>query len=139
MIRRPPRSTQSRSSAASDVYKRQGSGDRIFPEPSVEEGLAGIILVSAGPLEAAMSSESLVAHSGVNRRQTTQLIPQLLCGRVAPVVSEACSKVGDDDEVILRLTRRVKGFAHELDATFRRREGAVCLCPTCRCGQNDVG
>ena len=25
MIRRPPRSTQSRSSAASDVYKRQGS------------------------------------------------------------------------------------------------------------------
>src|SRR5680860_695049 len=26
MIRRPPRSTQSRSSAASDVYKRQGTG-----------------------------------------------------------------------------------------------------------------
>src|SRR5450756_3150484 len=26
MIRRPPRSTQSRSSAASDVYKRQGFG-----------------------------------------------------------------------------------------------------------------
>ena len=26
MIRRPPRSTQSRSSAASDVYKRQGMG-----------------------------------------------------------------------------------------------------------------
>ena len=26
MIRRPPRSTQSRSSAASDVYKRQGLG-----------------------------------------------------------------------------------------------------------------
>ena len=26
MIRRPPRSTQSRSSAASDVYKRQSSG-----------------------------------------------------------------------------------------------------------------
>ena len=26
MIRRPPRSTQSRSSAASDVYKRQGNG-----------------------------------------------------------------------------------------------------------------
>src|SRR5450756_2054529 len=26
MIRRPPRSTQSRSSAASDVYKRQGGG-----------------------------------------------------------------------------------------------------------------
>src|SRR5450756_1322791 len=30
MIRRPPRSTQSRSSAASDVYKRQ---DLLVPEP----------------------------------------------------------------------------------------------------------
>ena len=29
MIRRPPRSTQSRSSAASDVYKRQPGGQRI--------------------------------------------------------------------------------------------------------------
>ena len=28
MIRRPPRSTQSRSSAASDVYKRQAEGSR---------------------------------------------------------------------------------------------------------------
>ena len=30
MIRRPPRSTQSRSSAASDVYKRQEEGDPVF-------------------------------------------------------------------------------------------------------------
>src|SRR5665809_160854 len=29
MIRRPPRSTQSRSSAASDVYKRQGEHDLV--------------------------------------------------------------------------------------------------------------
>src|SRR5450756_1258644 len=33
MIRRPPRSTQSRSSAASDVYKRQAEH---FHEPSVD-------------------------------------------------------------------------------------------------------
>src|SRR5659263_368835 len=37
MIRRPPRSTQSRSSAASDVYKRQaqeiGRPTRVLPEP----------------------------------------------------------------------------------------------------------
>src|SRR5450756_3112385 len=31
MIRRPPRSTQSRSSAASDVYKRQGLGHAEIP------------------------------------------------------------------------------------------------------------
>ena len=32
MIRRPPRSTQSRSSAASDVYKRQGQGEPVSME-----------------------------------------------------------------------------------------------------------
>src|SRR5450756_754789 len=32
MIRRPPRSTQSRSSAASDVYKRQSKEDEMKPE-----------------------------------------------------------------------------------------------------------
>src|SRR5680860_1284681 len=36
MIRRPPRSTQSRSSAASDVYKRQGVGPT--PEEQTERG-----------------------------------------------------------------------------------------------------
>ena len=39
MIRRPPRSTQSRSSAASDVYKRQGR-DHV-PHHTLEDGLLG--------------------------------------------------------------------------------------------------
>src|SRR5450756_871734 len=34
MIRRPPRSTQSRSSAASDVYKRQAGGMTLEEHPS---------------------------------------------------------------------------------------------------------
>src|SRR5659263_677443 len=41
MIRRPPRSTQSRSSAASDVYKRQGT-----PYPEVTELICRIPLAS---------------------------------------------------------------------------------------------
>src|SRR5450756_2433072 len=41
MIRRPPRSTQSRSSAASDVYKRQFlHGARVFATAGSEEKLA---------------------------------------------------------------------------------------------------
>ena len=43
MIRRPPRSTQSRSSAASDVYKRQNDRRRAVMEAAV-----GIIIVMAG-------------------------------------------------------------------------------------------
>ena len=38
MIRRPPRSTQSRSSAASDVYKRQVPGWQEDPHPEVRVG-----------------------------------------------------------------------------------------------------
>src|SRR5664280_3850902 len=36
MIRRPPRSTLSSSSAASDVYKRQGSVGPVEPTPSTD-------------------------------------------------------------------------------------------------------
>src|SRR5450756_2244157 len=42
MIRRPPRSTQSRSSAASDVYKRQGQ-DLALPVLSQDKVLATIV------------------------------------------------------------------------------------------------
>ena len=42
MIRRPPRSTQSRSSAASDVYKRQVD-DPVFG-PCVMFGLGGVFV-----------------------------------------------------------------------------------------------
>src|SRR5450756_3016857 len=38
MIRRPPRSTQSRSSAASDVYKRQGERRVAHADVAVDSG-----------------------------------------------------------------------------------------------------
>src|SRR5450756_3066278 len=38
MIRRPPRSTQSRSSAASDVYKRQDHGCGAHSQTDLEPG-----------------------------------------------------------------------------------------------------
>src|SRR5680860_1212511 len=54
MIRRPPRSTQSRSSAASDVYKRQGVvHTRPPPQPYLElnRELAGASGFDPGGLE----------------------------------------------------------------------------------------
>src|SRR5659263_414209 len=48
MIRRPPRSTQSRSSAASDVYKRQVFEDRSFTFVTKTPPAAKLILKAAG-------------------------------------------------------------------------------------------
>eukprot|EP00657_Telonema_sp_P-1_P009843 TRINITY_DN4077_c0_g1_i2.p1 TRINITY_DN4077_c0_g1~~TRINITY_DN4077_c0_g1_i2.p1 ORF type:complete len:147 (-),score=45.43 TRINITY_DN4077_c0_g1_i2:159-599(-) len=54
MIRRPPRSTQSRSSAASDVYKRQGMypirGDRLSSFTAIFLGLIFFACIPAGIL-----------------------------------------------------------------------------------------
>src|SRR5450756_667205 len=46
MIRRPPRSTQSRSSAASDVYKRQ-----VLPDALLAEAAATTLLSAAQEVE----------------------------------------------------------------------------------------
>src|SRR5450756_1427448 len=47
MIRRPPRSTQSRSSAASDVYKRQGLGLQMFLKTQNSLVVVGSLLIGA--------------------------------------------------------------------------------------------
>ena len=47
MIRRPPRSTLDRSSAASDVYKRQAHAHNIFLQTALDVGLPGLIVYLA--------------------------------------------------------------------------------------------
>src|SRR5680860_234674 len=52
MIRRPPRSTQSRSSAASDVYKRQSlvaDGTLAFAEPVERPGPTSLVPATMRP------------------------------------------------------------------------------------------
>src|SRR5450756_2672386 len=52
MIRRPPRSTQSRSSAASDVYKRQSLGDG--PGPLRDRALLELIYATGARISEAV-------------------------------------------------------------------------------------
>src|SRR5680860_1761490 len=66
MIRRPPRSTQSRSSAASDVYKRQ-SKRATAPGRSPGPRSGSALPAAASPWEA---SSSWVAASAGSRRYT---------------------------------------------------------------------
>src|SRR5680860_1909441 len=59
MIRRPPRSTQSRSSAASDVYKRQAYSRRADEEDVGRLGheAQGGQLVDQGPIDRGLGLE----------------------------------------------------------------------------------
>ena len=77
MIRRPPRSTQGRSSAASDVYKRQAEGDTGDIEVKLEKGDPDLyeIIVSAG----ASSTFNSVSYTHLRAHETPEhLVCRLL-------------------------------------------------------------
>src|SRR5664280_1515890 len=71
MIRRPPRSTLSSSSAASDVYKRQGSQR---PRPVAQQlgaGVAGLLRVELGGRQRSAlhgGGEGLAVLAGADQR-----------------------------------------------------------------------
>src|SRR5450756_3176148 len=97
MIRRPPRSTQSRSSAASDVYKRQGfgsAGERCMAQslviavgdtaerlrPLMEERIAKLKVgpgtepgMDMGPIYSAEHRESVISLSLIHISEPTRL------------------------------------------------------------------
>ena len=85
MIRRPPRSTQSRSSAASDVYKRQEiarlveavvarmkKGGRLFYIGAGTSGRLGIVAVSYTHLRAHETVLDLVCRLLLEKKKITQ-------------------------------------------------------------------
>src|SRR5450756_2909121 len=84
MIRRPPRSTQSRSSAASDVYKRQSEMDTIILLCDYAEAINGKLYVMGGgwticppgPRHMAIAVRVMVAWSEANTKHTLTLFLQ---------------------------------------------------------------
>ena len=63
MIRRPPRSTQSRSSAASDVYKRQGAASKLATE--MAKSITSIAKVGDAAADAAKNIGSGASMGGL--------------------------------------------------------------------------
>src|SRR5659263_732538 len=84
MIRRPPRSTQSRSSAASDVYKRQEEQVRADRTDVRVDGPLGHHRAAAGGVQTLKATEDardvLTGIEGVEGLLVREPVGQLSCG-----------------------------------------------------------
>src|SRR5450756_2883055 len=96
MIRRPPRSTQSRSSAASDVYKRQvvlairaGQGQDAF-----QQGRIGAIGRAATAVAVDDGCHAVLAKAGSPPADLTSAHSQQLCGRLN--IERPCLQAGQN-------------------------------------------
>src|SRR5665648_1297952 len=103
MIRRPPRSTLSSSSAASDVYKRQGEVERIEEEDHPRAGVVAQLDVDELVVEDALEGEL--------RGLLTYL------DHVAPVISGG------------RVTLRPPGLVRASVTAAKRRQEPLSTCP----------
>src|SRR5450756_1957338 len=127
MIRRPPRSTQSRSSAASDVYKRQdGTREAVVEHPLHEVGvlaLAGREQQPPGPLEARYRRARLVV--GAIGRQLMGIAERL--AEVPRPVAAGDGGLGRDHVRPARdgrgEERRVAGLDRDVDDAGLQVEG----------------
>src|SRR5450756_3157113 len=97
MIRRPPRSTQSRSSAASDVYKRQVHAERMGeegPQPSVRPPAE--LMAQSGTYAASPPLLARAHHGSVSREQRAIIEDDLKAGRLPAVVATSSLELGID-------------------------------------------
>src|SRR5450756_1799401 len=97
MIRRPPRSTQSRSSAASDVYKRQVYAERLgedAPQESVRPPAQ--LMAQSGTYAASPPLLARAHHGSVSREQRAIIEDDLKAGRLPAVVATSSLELGID-------------------------------------------
>ena len=79
MIRRPPRSTLDRSSAASDVYKRQGIRDRWRLRDRGAAVFAATVVLVVGSREARPRTEPGIAAVSYTHLRAHETVLDLVC------------------------------------------------------------
>src|SRR5680860_1648970 len=103
MIRRPPRSTQSRSSAASDVYKRQ---DENYLKYS-----PGVLTMSWNESEGVNAGPGEVLFTIVVKAKNAALLRDMLSLNNRVTRTEAYAGTGDIQNVALHFVETDSGFA----------------------------
>src|SRR4030095_6647722 len=103
---------------------------RLRPQPRVQEGLAGMILVRTRPLQAAERFEPRVAHTAREvRRDHTEFVPDSFGGPLAPVVAETLRELRDDPQLVFRAGRRIDRLPDALHAALAVRDGPFAFTP----------
>ena len=132
MIRRPPRSTQSRSSAASDVYKRQDVGQLVWlywSRPPVRQRFRKLQRLWTGPWRIEAFKSPLVVvikHTAKRTRQTVHVDRLILCQTPPPAVSDVDSGVPPDSETVTdELTTPDEGTQPSLGGTRTASPGGT--------------
>src|SRR5438309_796748 len=98
-----------------------------------------MVFVGAGPLKAAQLFEAPIGHPRVPRREAAHFIPDFFGPGMSPVATEAPREIGDDLDVVARLSRRIERFADALDAPFAARHRAFGFAPRRGRRKHDVG
>src|SRR5680860_1928857 len=100
MIRRPPRSTQSRSSAASDVYKRQGENHEVGPGDLVP------VFLLDRPKQPARLVEIAVVRPAVQRCETLRAGPGAAAAIAGAVGARAVPRHADEESAVMSIVGR---------------------------------
>src|SRR6185312_1613332 len=79
---------------------RQRADHRPRPQTSVEILLAGMTLVVTRPLQAVHGFQARIAHSGVDRTQAAQLVPDFLRSGMTQIAVHAACQIAQDFNVI---------------------------------------
>src|SRR2546429_3784777 len=78
-------------------------------------------LIVAGPLNAAEFLKTLVTHARMHRTQRTQLVPNRLRIRFAPIAAKPLRQFVDDFHVVAHVVGQRHGGAHALHAALDRK------------------
>src|SRR5450756_585653 len=120
MIRRPPRSTQSRSSAASDVYKRQGY-NRAKKEKQTAIGFLMILM------QRLITSSTAAIRTAMERRLAVLELPQGQLSLFPEDMGDDWSSLDGQQQLDTILKTRLKGLKDE------RKEVELLLSAARRC------
>ena len=122
-----------------DAERGARANQRFAPQPAVQIEFARMRLIVAGPLNAAEFLKTLVTHARMHRTQRTQLVPNRLRIRFAPIAAKPLRQFVDDFHVVAHVVGQRHGGAHALHAALAARHRAFGFTPPGGAGQDDMG